>query len=104
MKLNFNIPLLELGEPVLNSEGEPLMLNKTLATLLGRDSHTSTGIDYMDAIEWAGAINKGETIDLTTRDQDLLKNFIKNHGQLTAFAKASILAVFDNKKEEKPTS
>lgn len=100
MKINFKVPLTGLEGPVLDEKNEPIYLNKSLAELLGRDPHTSTGINYMDALEYAIAINKGEVIDLTTDQQEKFKKFISESPLLTAFAKRDLLAAMD-KKEQK---
>jgi len=97
MKLNFTVQLEEF-EPVFDENKQPVLINKTFATLLGRDSHVNSGIDYMDAIQWAIAINNGADLDLSTKEQELLKDFIKTNTALTVFAKNSLLKVFDKKE------
>lgn len=97
MKLNFTVQLEEF-EPVFDEKKQPVLINKVFATQLGRDSHTNTGIYYMDAIQWAIAIHNGNDIDLSPKEQELLKDFIKNNTALTGFSKNSLLKVFDKKE------
>lgn len=105
MKLNFTVALTDLdGNIVKDSEGEPLMINKTFANLLGSNSHTETGISYMDAVTWAMAINKGEPIDLDKSEQANLKKFIETNPALTALAKKDLIAVFNLEKKLSKTA
>ena len=74
MKVDFKVKLTNLDGPELDENGNEIYLNKTMANILGRDPHTNTGINYMDALTYAIAINKGEVIDLTSSQQELFKN------------------------------
>ena len=103
MKINFKVKLTGFGQEIKSENGEPVFLNKTLANLLGMDPHKDTGIGLMDALEWAGKINKGEDVDISKSEQELLKKFIENHANLTAFAKGDLLKCFAKGDEkEKP--
>lgn len=94
MKINFKVPLLVFDEEAKDQDGNVVYINKTLANLLGGNPHKDTGISYMDAIDWAIAINKGEDIDLEKSEQAALKKFIEDDSSLTAFAKASLMGCF----------
>lgn len=87
MKINLNIEMKDLDGKT--TEGNNLG-KLTARHLVG----TSDG-DVMKHFEWAMALNRGETIDLDTSDQEYFKNFIKSNQSLTILAKAQILQAFD---------
>jgi hypothetical protein len=86
MKLNFNFNLVDLdGQEIENAN-----TGKLLAASLVQQSKG----DAMKFWEMALNLNKGETIDLDTSDQQLLKTFIKENESLTILAKGQMLQVF----------
>jgi hypothetical protein len=86
MKLNFNFNLVDLdGQEIENAN-----TGKLLATSLVQQPKG----DAMKFWEMALNLNKGETIDLDTSDQQLLKTFIKENESLTILAKGQMLQVF----------
>jgi hypothetical protein len=78
MKINFKVTLKDLdGNDELAPNGELIYLHKTFASMLAKDPHNETGINYVDAMSWAIAINKGEDVDLEKSEQEAFKTFIE---------------------------
>lgn len=95
MKINFKVLLHDLEGEVFDENENPIFINKQFANILGSNPHTDTGIDYMDAFEWAMKINKGEDLDLSKSEQEKLKNFIIKSPNITGFAKKDLLNCFE---------
>lgn len=103
MKINFSKTVLTDidGNPVKDSEGKPVPTDyKFLANAIFGASYDQIGIANLDKLEIAQKINRGEAIDLETKEQELLKNFINrlqgaNGYHATAWAKE-----FENEKDK----
>jgi hypothetical protein len=98
MKLNFNFILLDLeGKELIERDGSKVNAGKLLANSLVQQ----TKGDAIKYFEWALALNKGETLDLDTSDQDVLKSFIKNSETIIILAKGPLLQVFTKVQDKK---
>ncbi|WP_343524512.1 hypothetical protein [Pedobacter sp.] len=87
MKVNFNKPLLNLDG---SESGE--MLNKLLSNILAQANEGVT--EPIKFFDWAIKIFNDGEVELDNTDSEVLKSFIKNHKQLTVFAKGRLLEVF----------
>ena len=99
MKINFSkAALTELdGTPMVNSAGEPIYADlKLLANQLALTSNEQSGIQYVDRMDMAIKINKGEELDLERPIHEALKRYIENHPNLTGFAIQALLRCFEN--------
>lgn len=92
MKLNFNLPILDLE----NKEIEGTNLGKFLATQL---SQSNKG-DALKLFGWALKLNAGEIIDLDKSDQTMLKGFIEGSENMTNIVKYRLLEVFETKEKD----
>jgi hypothetical protein len=87
MKLDFNFNLVDLdGNQINNANAGKLLANTLIQQSKG---------DAIKYWEWALSLNKGEVLDLDSSDQETLKNFIKDHEQLTILTKAQVLEVLN---------
>jgi mannose/fructose/N-acetylgalactosamine-specific phosphotransferase system component IIB len=64
-------------------------LNKCLTDLDGNEIKESN----MGNMAWALKMHAGESLELDPSDVETLKNFIKDHDQLTILSKAQMLEV-----------
>lgn len=86
MKINMNIAILDLeGKELPDSN-----IGKLVAQMLVQ---TSKG-DALKFFHWAQKLYAGEKLDLDPSDAELLKNFIKDHDQITILVKAQALTCF----------
>lgn len=86
MKINMNIAILDLeGKELPDSN-----IGKLVAQMLVQ---TSKG-DALKFFHWAQKLHAGEKLDLDPSDAELLKNFIKDHDQITILVKAQALTCF----------
>lgn len=83
-------------------------LNKVLTDLDGqeiKDSNmgkiaaqmliSATKGDALKFMSWALKLHAGESLELDPSDKETLKNFIKEHEQLTILSKAQMLEAFN---------
>jgi hypothetical protein len=83
MKIDLNCNLLDLdGKEVPNTNAGKLVAQTLVQQTKG---------DALKFWDWAVALNKGETLDLDSSDQETFKNFVKDSEAITIFAKAQIL-------------
>lgn len=83
MKIDLNKSLLDLdGKEIADSN-----MGKIVAQMLVQ----ATKGDALKFWDWALKLNKGEVIDLDKSDQEVFKNFVKEHEQLPIITKAQIL-------------
>lgn len=105
MKLNFNIPMLNLdGKPTEDTAGDQVQIGKILASELSQ-AREGDAVKFWD---WALKLHRGETLDLDRSDQSTLKEFVKQSKGM-AMLKAQLLDVFEKseakeskKNTEKP--
>lgn len=97
MKFNFNQHLKDLDGSDIIVDGNPMIVGKELAKHLSQDTHETSGINALDAWEFALKINKGEDIDLTTTMQEAFKKWVVGHKQMFAILKGQILQILDKK-------
>ena len=86
MKLDFNFSLTDLdGQPIENSNAGKLLANTLAQQAKG---------DALKFMSWALKLHAGESLELDPSDKETLKNFIKDHEQLTILSKAQMLECF----------
>lgn len=99
MKIDFNKPFLDLdGEVIKTEEGKEFNLSKEFGKYLAADTHKDSGIDPLDAFEFAIQLNKLEQIDLTSSQQELFKKWIKITPYMTSLLKGQLLQLFIKEK------
>jgi hypothetical protein len=88
MKIDLNFDLLGLdGVAVLDQTGKTINAGKVVAQNLVQQSKG----DALKFWDWAVALNKGETLDLDSSDQETFKNFVKDSEGFFILTKAQIL-------------
>jgi hypothetical protein len=83
MKIDLNFNLADLDGNAIENANAGKLVAQTLV-------QQSKG-DALKFWDWAVALNKGETLDLDSSDQETFKNFVKDSEAITIFAKAQIL-------------
>jgi hypothetical protein len=83
MKIDLNFNLADLDGNAIDNTNAGKLVAKTLVQ--------QTKGDALKFWDWAVALNKGETLDLDSSDQETFKNFVKDSEAITIFAKAQIL-------------
>jgi hypothetical protein len=83
MKIDLNFNLSDLDGNAIENANAGKLVAQTLV-------QQSKG-DALKFWDWAVALNKGETLDLDSSDQETFKNFVKDSEAITIFAKAQIL-------------
>ena len=80
MKVNFSkAKVLDLdGNPILVNETEVLADHKYFANMLATAGSEQVAIPYLDRMEIAMKINKGEVVDLEKPEQDAIKDYLQN--------------------------
>lgn len=96
MKLNFNIPMLQLdGTPYKEPGGEDVLLSGVLSTAL---SVMTEGIEPLKGLDWMLKMKQGEILDLDRADQDKLKKLIESGFKgMSLLVRARLLEVFEQK-------
>jgi uncharacterized protein YecA (UPF0149 family) len=85
-KINLNKAITDLdGKDIEGSN-----LGKLVAQMLA----SATKGDALKFMSWALKLHAGESLELDPSDVETLKNFIKDHDQLTILSKAQILECF----------
>jgi hypothetical protein len=85
-KINLNKAIRDLdGKDIEGSN-----LGKLVAQMLA----SATKGDALKFMSWALKLHAGESLELDPSDVETLKNFIKEHDQLTILSKAQILECF----------
>lgn len=98
MKLDFNIDLIGLeGEALKDQNGSTSKLNHILAKALVTGGGKENILKFFD---WGLKLQNGGILDLDRTDQKLFKTTIENFEFMTILAKARILEVMENRKEE----
>jgi hypothetical protein len=83
MKIDLNFNLADLDGNAIDNTNAGKLVAQTLVQ--------QTKGDALKFWDWAVALNKGETLDLDSSDQETFKNFVKDSETITIFAKAQIL-------------
>jgi hypothetical protein len=83
MKIDLNFNLADLDGNAIDNTNAGKLVAQTLVQ--------QTKGDALKFWDWAVALNKGETLDLDSSDQETFKNFVKDSEVITIFAKAQIL-------------
>ena len=83
MKIDLNFNLADLDGNAIENTNAGKLVAQTLVQ--------QTKGDALKFWDWAVALNKGETLDLDSSDQETFKNFVKDSETITIFAKAQIL-------------
>jgi hypothetical protein len=88
MKIDLNFNLLGLdGVALIDDKNQTVNAGKFVANSLVQQSKG----DALKFWDWAVALNKGETLDLDSSDQETFKNFIKDNENFAIIVKAQIL-------------
>ena len=83
MKIDLNFNLIDLdGKAIENANAGKLVANSLVQQSKG---------DALKFWDWAVALNKGETLDLDSSDQETFKSFVKDNERLPILTKAQIL-------------
>jgi uncharacterized protein YecA (UPF0149 family) len=86
-KINLNKAITDLdGKDIEGSN-----LGKLVAQMLASASRG----DALKYMAWALKLHAGEELELDPSDKETLKNFIKDHEQLTVLSKAQMLQCFE---------
>lgn len=95
MKINLNLPVLDLdGKPVTSGKKET-NLGQTIAAAL---VSTSKG-PAVKCLDWAIKLQNKEVLDLDTEDQDTFKGLIESSEVITNLAKGQALKVLLSSKK-----
>lgn len=87
------ITKVDLNKAIKDLDGKEIEgsnLGKLVAQMLA-SSNKGDALKYM---AWAMKLHSGEALELDPTDKDVLKNFIKDHEQLTILSKAQMLEAF----------
>ncbi len=96
MKVNFNVPILNLDGNALMDGPEPANLGR----VLGNTLVAVTQGDVLKFYGWAMKMNNKEDVDLDKSDQKILRDFVESSTTLTILTKAQILNLLDKKEPE----
>lgn len=95
MKINLNLPVLDLnGKPVILGKKE-INLGQTIAEAL---VSTSKG-PAVKCLDWAIKLQNKEVLDLDTEDQDTFRGLIESSEVITNLAKGQALKVLLSSKK-----
>jgi len=86
-KINLNKAITDLDGNAIEGSN----LGKLVAQMLV----TSSKGDALKYMAWALKLHAGEELELDPSDKETLKNFIKDHDQLTVLSKAQMLQCFE---------
>lgn len=84
---------IDLNKAIKDLDGKEIEgsnLGKLVAQMLA-SANKGDALKYMS---WALKLHEGKSIELDPSDLETLKNFVKDHEQLTNLSKAQILEVF----------
>lgn len=86
--------LLDLNKAIKDLDGKEIE-GSNLGKLVAQMLVTATKGDALKYMAWALKLHNQESLDLDPSDKETLKNFIKEHEQLTILSKAQILECFN---------
>jgi len=104
MKINFSKAVLTKldGTPITNQAGEPVYADvKHLATKIYESSMEAFPMAFLDKLEIAQKLNKGEEIDLDESAQGAIKHFINTIGSTTGQAINAWLKCLEKEDKKK---
>lgn len=84
---------IDLNKAITDLDGKEIEgsnLGKLVAQMLA-SSNKGDALKYMS---WALKLHAGESLELDGSDAETLKNFIKDHEQLTVLTKAQVIQLF----------
>lgn len=87
------ITKVDLNKAIKDLDGKEIE-GSNLGKLVAQMLVSSNKGDALKYMAWAMKLHAGETIELDPTDKDVLKNFIKDHEQLTILSKAQMLECF----------
>ena len=82
--------IIDLNKPIVGLDGKEIE-ESNLGKIVSQMLVTATKGDALKFWSWANKLYAGETLDLDPSDKEVLKNFIKDHEQLTILTKAQVL-------------
>lgn len=85
---------LDLNKAIKDLDGKEIE-GSNLGKLVAQMLITATKGDALKYMSWALKLHAGESLDLDPSDKEVLKNFIKDHEQLTILSKAQMLECFN---------
>lgn len=84
----------DLNKAIKDLDGIELE-GSNLGKLVAQMLVTSSKGDALKYMAWALKLHAGESLELDPSDKETLKNFIKDHDQLTILSKAQMLNCFE---------
>lgn len=84
---------INLNKAIKDLDGKEIE-GSNLGQLVAQMLVTSTKGDALKYMSWAMKLHAKETLELDPSDKETLKNFIKDHEQLTILSKAQMLECF----------
>lgn len=84
---------IDLNKAIKDLDGKEIE-GSNLGKLVAQMLVTASKGDALKFMSWALKLHAGETLDLDPSDCETLKNFIKDHEQLTILSKAQMLECF----------
>lgn len=85
---------IDLNKAITDLDGNAIE-GSNLGKLVAQMLVTSSKGDALKYMAWALKLHAGETLELDPTDKETLKNFIKDHEQLTVLSKAQMLQCFE---------
>jgi hypothetical protein len=84
---------IDLNKAITDLDGKNIE-GSNLGKLVAQMLVSSSRGDALKYMSWALKLHAGESLELDPSDVETLKNFIKEHDQLTILSKAQILECF----------
>jgi hypothetical protein len=84
---------IDLNKAITDLDGKNIE-GSNLGKLVAQMLVSSSKGDALKYMSWALKLHAGESLELDPSDVETLKNFIKDHDQLTILSKAQILECF----------
>lgn len=85
---------IDLNKAITDLDGNAIE-GSNLGKLVAQMLVTSSKGDALKYMAWALKLHAGEVLELDPSDKENLKNFIKDHEQLTVLSKAQMLQCFE---------
>jgi len=84
---------IDLNKAIKDLDGKEIE-GSNLGKLVAQMLVSASKGDALKYMSWALKLHNGEGLELDPTDKDVLKNFIKDHDQLTILSKAQMLECF----------
>jgi hypothetical protein len=84
---------IDLNKAITDLDGKNIE-GSNLGKLVAQMLVSSSKGDALKYMSWALKLHAGESLELDPSDVETLKNFVKDHDQLTILSKAQILECF----------